>query len=168
MQTFVPINTSFKASAQVLDNKRLHKQALEAWQILMVLLELDPAGNHRTPRGWVNHPAVKMWRGYEMALYQYIQQMVIEWKKRGFKSTLDVKSANTLVHAKNLNRVNGIMTFPHWVEDAELYAKVSSSHRTALLSKDYGWYSQFNWAEDAGVRPENYEYVWPMELEHAA
>jgi hypothetical protein len=168
MQTFVPINTSFKASAQVLDDKRLHKQALEAWQIMMNLLELDPQGNHRTPKGWVNHPAVKMWRGYEMALYQYIQQMVIEWKRRGFESTLDVKSANTLVHAKNLNRVNGIMKFPHWVEDVELYEKVSSSHRTALLSKNYGWYSQFNWAEDTGVRPEMYEYVWPSELEHAA
>lgn len=168
MQTFLPISTSFKASAQVLDNKRLHKQALEGWQILMVLLELDPDGNHRTPKGWVNHPAVKMWRGYEFALYQYIQQMVIEWRARGFKSTIGVKASNTFIQAKNLNRISGVHRFPDWMVDVELYKKICSSHRVALLSKDYEWYSEFGWAEDAGVRPKTYEYLWPTEIEHAA
>jgi hypothetical protein len=167
MQTFLPMSTSFKASAQVLDNKRLNKQALEGWQILMTLLELDPTGSPRTPKGWVNHPAVKMWRGYEFALYQYVQQMVIEWKRRGFKSTIGDKASNTFVQAKNLNRISGVHQFPDWMVDVELYKKICSSHRTALLSKNYEWYSQFGWPEDTGVAPFDYEYVWPSKIKHA-
>ena len=64
MQTFVPLTSTVDDIAKVLDNKRLNKQALEGWQILMTLLELDPQGNHRVPKGWYNHPAVKMWRGH--------------------------------------------------------------------------------------------------------
>jgi hypothetical protein len=33
-----------------------------------------------------------------------------------------------------------------------------SSHRKVLLSKDFGWYSQFGWKE----KP-NYEYWWPTQ-----
>jgi hypothetical protein len=82
MQTFVPLTSSNADIARVLDNKRLNKQALEGWQILMTLLELDPAGEHREPKGWRNHPAVKMWRGHELALYDYVVAMVTEWKRR--------------------------------------------------------------------------------------
>lgn len=162
MQTFVPLTSSFEDIARTLDRARLNKQALEGWQILMTLLELDPQGNHRTPKGWVNHPAVKMWRGHEMALYLYIQAMVNEWKRRGYNSTIGDKAKETIKVALS----NGLLgsaasTNPQWISDMQLFKRVASSHRLALLNKDYEWYSQFGWDEDPGHRPETYEYIWP-------
>lgn len=158
MQTFLTKSSDdFDAIARELDNRRLHKQSLEAWQILMVLLELDPQGNPRAPKGWVNHPAVKMWRGHEHALYLYIQAMVAEWKSRGFKSTIDEKARATFRLAQQMNKQMGNQ-WPEWLYDPA----IASTHRQALLVKDYAWYSQFGWPEDTGVAPTTYDYVWPV------
>lgn len=162
MQTFVPLISSFEDIARTLDNKRLNKQALEGWQILMTLLELDPQGNHRVPKGWVNHPAVKMWRGHEVALHRYIQAMVDEWKRRGFKSTIGDKAKATLVRAYELGLIEHAASNPAWISDQEQFRQIAASHRMALLNKDYEWYSQFGWAEDSGRRPETYDYIWPV------
>jgi hypothetical protein len=162
MQTFVPVTNSFEDIAKVLDRQRLNKQALEGWQILMTLLELDPQGNHRVPRGWVNHPAVKMWRGHEVALYNYIEAMVDEWKSRGYKSTIGDKAKATIMQAVKSGLLDGTSTNPDWLSDMSQFKKIAASHRTALLSKDYEWYSQFGWKEDQGFRPETYEYIWPV------
>jgi hypothetical protein len=157
------MTSSFSDIAKVLDRQRLNKQALEGWQILMTLLELDPQGNHRVPKGWANHPAVKMWRGHEMALYLYIEDMVTEWKQRGYKSTIADKAHATIMQAIKLGLVEpGVVTYPDWIEDHHQYSEIASSHRTALLNKDYEWYSQFGWDEDPGKRPESYDYVWPV------
>ncbi len=163
MQTFVPETTSFSDIAKVLDRQRLNKQALEGWQILMTLLELDPQGNHRTPKGWVNHPAVKMWRGHEMALYLYIEEMVAEWRRRGYKSTIGDKAKATIMRAIELEIIDQSSTNPTWLSDFSQFKDIASSHRTALLNKNYEWYSQFEWPEDSGCRPETYEYIWPVE-----
>lgn len=162
MQTFVPLTSSFEDIASVLDNQRLNKQALEGWQILMTLLELDPQGNHRVPKGWVNHPAVKMWRGHEVALYNYIQAMVAEWKNRGFKSTIGDKAHATITRAYQLGLISTPSVPPQWILDSGIYKQVAASHRVALLNKNYEWYSQFGWAEDKGVKPETYDYIWPI------
>ena len=139
MQTFLPIaSIDFSKSARVLDNKRLNKQALEGWQIMMTLLELDPEGNYRKPKGWVNHPAVKLWRGHESALWYYVISMVHEWKYRGFKSTIGEKASKTL----NVAIDNGLLdtvSFPKWIEDQSKYEEIASSHRLALLAKDYAF-----------------------------
>jgi len=76
MQTFLPY-PSFTLSAICLDNKRLNKQILECDQILNALAPGSTSG-------WRNHPAVKMWRGYEPALIQYQNACMYEWKRRGF------------------------------------------------------------------------------------
>ena len=162
MQTFVPLTDSFEDIAKVLDNKRLNKQALEGWQILMTLLELDPQGNHRVPKGWVNHPAVKMWRGHEVALYRYIIAMVDEWKSRGYKSTIGDKAHATIMRATELGRIDGHSDNPNWLSSFDQFREIASSHRVALLNKDYEWYSQFKWREDTGSRPESYDYIWPV------
>ena len=162
MQTFVPLTESFEDIAKVLDNKRLNKQALEGWQILMTLLELDPQGNHRIPKGWVNHPAVKMWRGHEYALYRYIDAMVTEWKRRGYKSTIGDKAKATIMRAMELGILPEVSTNPSWLSNLGQFKDIAASHRVALLNKDYEWYSQFGWKEDKGVRPETYDYIWPI------
>lgn len=163
MQTFVPLTSSFEDIARTLDRARLNKQALEGWQILMTLLELDPQGNYRAPKGWVNHPAVKMWRGHEMTLYIYIQAMVDEWKRRGYKSTIGDKAKATITVAITRGLLDGTVSAPPmWVSDMSKFKEVASTHRLALLNKDYEWYSQFKWPEDTGSRPETYEYLWPV------
>ena len=162
MQTFVPLLGSAD-TAKVLDRARLNKQALEGWQILMNLVQLDPQGNHRVSRGWSNHPAVKMWRGHEGALTVYIVKMVMEWEKRGYKSTIAEKAVTTYIQAVKLGRINeDSHRLPVWMRDKKLFDRIASSHRLALLNKDYEWYSQFGWPEDTGARPESYDYVWPV------
>jgi hypothetical protein len=159
MQTFMP-SQDFDEVAKVLDNKRLNKQALEGWQILMNLLELDPQGNHRPAKGWSNHPAVKMWKGYEVALYMYIEAMTKEWLRRGYKTTIADKARQTLNTAISkglLEPISTLRNFPLWIQLEELL----SSHRTALLAKNYEWYSQFGWPEDPGYPITEYTYIWP-------
>jgi hypothetical protein len=162
VQTFVPLTDSFDDIAKVLDNKRLNKQALEGWQILMNLLQLDPQGEHRVSKGWSNHPAVKMWKGHEVALYLYVEAMVKEWKRRGYKSTIGDKAKATIGRAISLGLISEVSSVPGWISSFSTFSKVASSHRLALLSKDYEWYSQFKWPEDVGIRPDTYEYVWPV------
>jgi len=161
VQTFLPYADShdFREVARVLDNQRLNKQALEGWQIMMTLLELDPAGNNRQPKGWVNHPAVKMWRGAELGLLEYISEMVFEWKGRGYKSTILDKALATYERADELGRTTDISR-PEFMYDDSVFESVAHSHRLALLSKNYDWYRQFGWAEDNGIAPDSYEYVW--------
>lgn len=168
MQTFLT-SFSYKDTAKTLDNLRLNKQALEGWQILMNLLALDPAGNHREPKGWSNHPAVKMWRGHEMELAKYILAMVDEWITRGYKSTIGDKVVATIQVAfptLNISKQfiqEQVFLKPEWMEDKEMYEQVVSTHRRALLVKNYAWYSQFNWSENPGYPPLSYEYVWPTQ-----
>ena len=165
MQTFLPIaTTNYREIAKTLDNKRLNKQALEGWQILMNLLAVDPAGNHREPKGWSNHPAVKMWRGHESSLLKYIIAMVDEWHARGYKSTIADKAIFTFSRATGINVSKEsidklVVTGPDWLNNPA----IAASHRLALLVKDYNWYSQFNWEEDPGYPPTTYEYTWPVQ-----
>lgn len=163
MQTFITSDTgNYVETAWALDRLRLNKQALEGWQILLTLLELDPNGEHRTPKGWVNHPAVKMWRDCEFALYEYIMAMVTEWKNRGYQTTIGDKATATMRVAweNNLLPNHFVDNRPKWMVDPERMKLIASSHRTALLAKNYEYYSQLGWAEDAGTQPKEYEYVW--------
>lgn len=167
MQTFLPLATGdFEAIAKTLDRQRLNKQALEGWQILMTLLELDPLGNHRTPKGWVNHPAVKMWAGHEIILWQYVIAMTNEWVRRGYKTTIGTKATDTLTIAHKRGIIRENQALPDWMQDSTQFKKIAESHRRALLAKNYEWYSQFYWPEDNGTAPESYEYVWGMEEQH--
>jgi hypothetical protein len=154
---------NFEVVAEVLDNRRLNKQALEGWQIMMTNLKLDPQGNFREPRGWFNHPAAVMWRGHDQALLEYISEMVREWKRRGYKSTiLDKANATFEVALKHdLTIWNSDAKLPLWLSDFTTLDKVAVTHRVALLNKDYEWYSQYYWYEDEGARPDSYEYYWP-------
>lgn len=163
MQTFLPHTDSFKHTAQELDNKRLNKQVLEAWQLMLTLTELNPAGEHRDPKGWRNHPAAKMWRGHEKALMEYALAMLDEWLARGRNSTMGPKIKATFDTALSLGRVEDKLILPAWMQDTAKYEQLASTHRVALLRKDYEWYSQFGWPEDKGKRPDYYQYLWPSD-----
>jgi hypothetical protein len=161
MQSFLTNTESFELTAHHLDNKRLHKQTLEAWQCLLNMCNLDPDGNHRDPKGWSNHPVVRMWRGYETLLVSYISATYFEWRSRGYKSTLLDKTYRTYDKALELGRISPDLVIPPWMSDTKYYADLCATHRTALLCKNYDWYTQFNWPEDTGSKPPTYDYLWP-------
>lgn len=132
MQTFLPYS-DFHESARVLDYRRLGKQRVEAYQILNILR------GGRTTGGWVNHPATRMWRGYDGLLAKYLNIMIHEWIMRGYKNTMSIAHI-------------GIYETPPWLGDERLH----SSHRAALLAKHPTHYNQFGWIEIPVI-----EYFWP-------
>lgn len=132
MQTFLPY-PNIRKSIFVLDNKRLGKQRVEAFQILNILLK------RTNTKGWKNHPAVKMWKGHSNALKLYLNEAINEWVKRGFNNNMKKEI------------VRGKIVFPIWFGNKKFHA----SHRSNLLRKDKKHYSQFNWKES-----ENLPYLW--------
>lgn len=140
MQTFIPY-ADFYESARVLDMKRLGKQRVETLQILNALAGLS--------KGWVNHPATNMWRGYEPALVQYGIVICQEWKMRGYKDSCEEKIWNV---SKNFRTPNKFIMMPRWWGND----LVHDSHKSKLMQKEPEWYSKFNWSV-----PLDLDYVWP-------
>ena len=147
MQTFLPIE-SFRESAAVLDNKRLGKQRVECKQILLCLGV--PVGEHKPHSSkWRNHPAVKMWAGYELPLVAYSAVVCREWRRRGFQDTL---FSQFMALWNNWTAGRGEILYPPWFGQPAFHA----SHRSNLLRKDFDHYSKFGWTE-----PPNLPYFWP-------
>lgn len=140
MQTFLPYPDSDE-SAAVLDYRRCGKQRPEAKTILDILLD-RPMPSRKPRTGWLTHPAVLMWKGYEEWLKLYYNFIVREWISRGYKNTMPFEEIDC----------NAIV-IPHWLGDEAFHA----SHRSNLLRKDPVWYGQFGWSE-----PADLPYVWPV------
>lgn len=124
----------YAQSAQCLDRQRLGKQRIECMQIARVL-----AGE---TKGWANHPAVKMWRGY--GLCGYWRAIINEWRSRGYVD-------NTVRELERLAPLLPIAT-PHWLGDAAFHL----SHQSNLLRKDAAHYSKYF------TCPADLPYVWPI------
>ena len=129
MQTFVPYNDLYKIGKS-LDNKRLGKQRVEVLQILNAL-----AGKSK---GWVNHPATKMWRNHEQTLISYGSWICTEWCNRGFKDTCHQK---ILDMRSQFDQGRDAWDYPSWWGDMEVH----ESHRSNLLRKMPEHYSRFGW-----------------------
>ena len=86
-----------------------------------------------TTGGWRNHPVTKMWKGYENALKQYLNECIDEWIHRGYN--------NNMKHEV----IDGSITYPHWLGNDLFH----SSHRANLLRKDKEYYSKFCWNENS-------------------
>ncbi len=134
MQTFLPY-ADFDRSARVLDYRRLGKQRVEAETIRRTILYGS---------GWRNHPAVKMWAGFEAALVEYRDAVIREWVRRGYQ--------NSMPYGVDGGGNDEIIT-PWWLGDERLHA----SHRSNLLRKDPHFYSQYGWKE-----PDDLPYFWPV------
>ncbi len=137
MQTFLPYPNYYE-SAKVLDRQRLGKQRVEVKQILNSLL------GHS--KGWINHPAVKMWRGHEYALTSYGLAICYEWIDRGYKDSL----AKEFIE---LRLMLGPGHEPPWRLDERIHL----SHQSNLVRKDPAHYRQF--FPDV---PDNLAYFWPV------
>lgn len=131
MQTFLPY-PDFEASMKILDMRRLGKQRVEAQQILNTLSGLSS--------GWKNHPATKMWEGYEEALKLYINAAITEWKFRGYKNTMQ------------LHRIEKYI-IPVWMGNRIFHL----SHQSNLIRKLPEHYRKFFPHIDANI-----PYYWPV------
>jgi len=160
MQTFLPYK-DFDKSANVLDSKRLNKQILEGYQIMNVLMNDDPKA------GWRNHPAVKMWRGFEMGLFQYAMVMVEEADKRGIKTENNLRNLNELNERKYQDWGYGM---PLWMDDKKVMARVTTTHKANLYRKDPEYYFEFHTAvESKNNEPscDRCQYYWVTHKENA-
>lgn len=144
MQTFLPYE-SYEESARCLDRQRLGKQRVETLQILNTLTGRST--------GWAQHPAVKMWRGYEYELAEYGIAICREWISRGYKDTClgKIQAIQDEIVGDALGRV---YERPWWLGFADLH----KSHRAALLYKDFGHYQSYF---DASPTDAVYDYYWP-------
>lgn len=132
MQTFLPYK-DFEATAVVLDDRRLGNQAYRECLTLV-------------RGGWKNHPASKMWVGYERALCDYALALLRELDRRGRPYPHHVQ---TFEEIKSQSPDTGL---PPWLGDERFHA----SHRANLLRKDPVHYGKFGWTEDPDM-----EYFWP-------
>jgi hypothetical protein len=137
VQTFLPYE-DFTASAEVLDYRRLGKQRVETWQILNAL-----AGK---TKGWVNHPASRMWRGHETALALYGETVCREWIRRGYKDTMLERFVELTAGVP--------VSMPAWLGDERIHI----SHQSNLVRKDREFYGPI--FPDV---PSDLEYVWPVD-----
>lgn len=152
MQTFLPYK-SFEESAKVLDRQRLGKQRLESRQILEILIGLRISG-------WKNHPAVKMWKGYELALGIYGEKICLEWRSRGYKDNqldffVDFLSDNRVENEEyplcECLFPQSIIEMPPFVGNKEFHL----SHQSNLVRKFPEHYRKF--FPDVS---NNLPYVW--------
>lgn len=159
MQTFM-ISSDFRQTARALDNKRLNKQLLEVRQIF--------AANLGLTKGWVNHPATKMWRHSPEYLFEYATAIADELRFREIKW-----ESNYLVITQMLpDRFNELPVYPSWIDDKVLFDKVATSHRANLYLKDPGHYADFevDWRvfeanRDVFTCCDRCNYYWPTHKE---
>lgn len=137
MQTFMS-EPSVTKSLMVLDYKRLGKQRVEAKQILRAL--------RGESKGWVNHPAVRMWRGYEGALVQYGIACCRVWLMCGYKDSL-------LPYFNEMAEEYPDHTMPPWFGKEDFHR----SHQSNLVRKDPDYYRRFY--PDV---PDDLDYYWPV------
>jgi hypothetical protein len=148
MQTFLPY-ANFRKSVETLDYRRLGKQRVEAFQLLVANKDewalserTRRTGKTTAPKGWVNHPAAIMWRHYNAALKEYYNLCIEEWVRRGYNNTMQLATLPPLIE------------YPYWLGNKNFHA----SHRSNLLRKNPKYYSQFNWKEKPDL-----EYIWPCD-----
>lgn len=141
MQTFLPF-PDFEKSAEVLDNKRLGKQRIEALQLVKELLGLSWSKSIR------NHPACIMWQNNIHSLIDYGITMCNEWSLvRGFDDTVWGQLVGCLEKHKSNNKNK-----PSWFGNEDFHL----SHKSNLLRKDYSFYSIF-----FGDLDPTLPYIWP-------
>lgn len=149
MQTFLPY-PDFRASALVLDRRRLGKQRVEA---LQVLRGLTVPGY-----GWRRHPAVRMWAGYEEALVRYGLEVCAVWCEQGRQDSCattllaDFAAFRPGVRTRDQARLAAAGELPPWLGDDAFHR----SHRSALLRKDPDVYAPCFPGD-----PDDLPYVWP-------
>ena len=150
MQTFLPYS-DFLESADTIDYKahsRLWKQVLEAKQLLVILQKMEERSINNTNEkiGYENHPAIKMWLGYNELLTHYINSFI---KVYNVKANKDLKLLPVTIN--NIDEVEK----PWWFGNKYFH----DSHKARLLSKNLDYYSDY-FNKDKYSKFNNGEYFW--------
>lgn len=156
MQVFLP-ESSFARCAEVLDTKRLVKQLLEGRQILTVL------AGESTSKGWKNHPAVKMFEGYEVTLVAYLAAIRDEMDARGYKWE---KNWAVIQDIYDKHYKGEPQPWPYWMLDQSLWNRLMITHRGRLWEKDPVKYQQYEsegkvFMEHVCCPESTCTYYWP-------
>ena len=137
MQTFLPDADHYQ-SARVLHP--VHHLGNQLYREGLTLLR----------GGWRNHPASRMWRGYERELAAYLLALLDELRRRGRWY------GRVAVELRKARRSFPKTGFPQWLGDQAFHA----AHRSNLLRKDsekgWDWYAKLGWTEKTDI-----PYVWP-------
>lgn len=134
MQVFI-CDRMMSKSAMMLDNKRLNKQIVEAFQIV----------ENRLPN--FNHPAYLFWKNYKEELRMYMFYLCEEYTRRFNKE-----------HKCSSICLNPVINSFGFVPNLKL---VLLSHKVNLLRKNYDWYSKFFQIENLSSYPEGYFWSVP-------
>jgi hypothetical protein len=147
MQIFLP-HPSLQESVRCLDPVRLGNQI---WRECKTVAQGK----------WPNHPVTRMWRGYTGALCEYALEGLKELASRD--PSLGYGSGKFYVNHwdffSDLQLKQSHCELPPWIGDEKFH----SSHRSALLLKNFDWFGQFGWSE-APAEPDSkgkLPYVWP-------
>lgn len=129
MQTWIT-DADIAVSAHNLDRQRLCAQLYEGIHILASLCGVS--GRLVNPKRDVsNHPAARLWKGYERALFYYLCIHVVEWKSRGYRS--QTNKANMLVVSDFIPDSRDAADF--------ITPKLITTHRSVLIDKNPDHYS---------------------------
>jgi hypothetical protein len=139
--TFLPY-PDIEKSLKTLDKRRLGKQRVEASQIIKAL--------KKETKGWVNHPATRMWEGCEFFLKHYYNESLRVWEEAGGKNKLLSPLTLTEEETQRLERGDK----PLWWGWEPLH----ESHKAALLRKDEEFYKDII-SDDSPYLLLG--YVWP-------
>ncbi len=157
MMTFLPYS-DFKKCAEVLDKRRCWKQVVEASQIIDCL--------EGKKVGWKNHPAVKMWVGYENLLKHYYNVFLYH--------SLKVHKINTQMWYKDCPYSYGVRSqdfgdyftindFSSWERSKPFWMGQEPFHRAMrarLIEKDPEFYGPKFLDKDKGYNDS--KYWWPV------
>lgn len=139
--TFLPF-PDIEKSLRTLDKRRLGKQRVEAKQILQAL--------DKETKGWVNHPATRMWEGYKFLLKHYYNETLRIWAEVGGVNKL--LEPISLTEDEQLLLDKGLK--PYWWG----WEPFHESHKAALVRKDNQYYSHLMDPESKYLQ---LGYVWP-------
>jgi hypothetical protein len=139
MQTFLPYE-SFTETARVLDYRRLNSQRREAHGIIKIL------SGESKGKGWINHPAVKMWEGYDEMLKLYFNVIVKEWVDRGYVNNYEYFDIDETK-----------LVSPWWLGDKDFHRAM----RSRLIEKNEDFYLP-KFPKDKGFNDG--KYFWPVNL----
>jgi hypothetical protein len=133
-----------KICAKLLDNRRLNKAKLEAFQIINVL--------EKKRKGYSNHPIILMWADNINGLKYFYNCHIDEWVSRG----------------KNNNMVkfdlsNEDYSLPWWFSNRQIHL----SHMASLMRKDEKFYTPLFSKEEGIDEYLKYGYIWTGGLEES-
>jgi hypothetical protein len=155
MQVFLP-EPDFDNAAKQLDTKRLVKQLLEGRQIMTILV-----GESKS-NAWRNHPAVRMFDGHPITLYNYLSAIRNEMERREYKWEKNWHEIERM--AEGITDTG----LPNWMVNKDTFYHVLTTHRGRLYEKAPELYPQYRAEYEIYQNyvccPGKCTYYWPTHL----